>query len=185
MSRTLSQAERVAAERSLQQYIEPNLAERQFRLQAADFADMPAGGHTLVVRAVGTQGVERLAPVLHFEGLAKPLVLDPVDVTAMARLTGSPLWSDWMGKAIPLHIAYEDGQRHVRIGHPTPAQRAAVLADPERLAKARRAIWRRVRVALMIALLVVLAIVAVYLVENGPTLIATLRQYLTEQGLIR
>ncbi len=38
---------RLQAERSLQLYEEPNLVERQYRLQATDFADMPPNGRTV------------------------------------------------------------------------------------------------------------------------------------------
>ncbi len=114
MARTVTQSERVEGERS-QAVMQPQpVVDRLYRLQPADLGGVNARPRRATVRFVGTQGIERPAPVLHFQGIAKPLILDAANVTAMAALAGSPLQRDWLGKDVVLAVVGQATNRTFR-----------------------------------------------------------------------
>ena len=65
------------------------------------------------------------------------------------------------------------------------AERREAADRQASLAKARKLLWKQLRLLLLLVFLVALGCWVVYLVENSATLIAGLRQFLTEQKLIR
>src|SRR5215213_8561723 len=70
-----------------------------YRIQAADLQGL---ARQLVIANVTYQGVEAMAPVLHFEGLSKRLVLAPEQVNQLVEITGTTLFRQWKGRAIIL-----------------------------------------------------------------------------------
>lgn len=178
MARTVNQSERVEGERS-QAVLRPQpVVDRLYRLQPADLGGVHARPIAATVRFVGTQGIERPAPVLHFQGIAKPLVLEGTNVTAMALLAGSPLQRDWLGKDVVLAVVANDNEGA------TPAIRLFAPGDPalaglrrrsvqaER-ARARSLYFRQaLRAAAVFLVLLVVAFGIVYVIDNWATLVA-------------
>ena len=104
--------------------------EERYRLQPADLN----GSLEVTVTNVTLQGLERLQPVLHFEGLSKWLTLDDIQSDEMARATGSAVFQDWMGRRLVLTpLEEEDGPRIAisRPGAPIPRPRRRPSPLPE------------------------------------------------------
>ncbi len=81
-----------------------NTAYAAYRLHPRDLDEQ----RTATIRRVTYEGVEALRPVLHFEGVAKPLVLSVEQGRALMRLTGESLCERWIGHEVTLSPA-EDG----------------------------------------------------------------------------
>jgi hypothetical protein len=175
MTRTVSQTERVEGERSRNADAAQPVVDRLYRLQPADLGGLHARPRDAIVRFVGTQGIERPSPVLHFEGIAKPLVLDRSNVAAITRIAGSPLQRDWVRRKLVLAVTIEGQAPVIRLFAPgDPAlrdlQRKSMRVER---AQARREYLRRaLRAAVLFAGLLAAAFVAIYLVENWAALLA-------------
>ncbi len=100
-----------------------------YRLTPADLAGRP---RRLRIANVTTQGLEGLAPVLHFDGLSKRMALTPTQSQQLIALTGSTLFNDWIGHTVILRprrvaggvqiaISAPDGPYH---GHDMPTPRS-------------------------------------------------------------
>lgn len=74
-----------------------DIVDAEYRLHAADL-----NGHDMEWTVVNFsyQGLENLSPVLHLEGMAKRLVLDPRMSQQMMTLTHSSIPEDWIGATI-------------------------------------------------------------------------------------
>ena len=149
-----SQIDRTNAERQRQSVVEPGVVATRYRLQPADLPER----QQFVVRVVVGQGVETFTPVLHFAGLAKPLVLDAANATAMAALAASPLFDDWVGCSVELRVVTEAGFAQIRLG--------PVAGQPARHAPDSLPKGRTLRGALLLVVVLLLAIGVVYLVEH-------------------
>jgi hypothetical protein len=180
MARTVTQPERVEGERS-QAVIQPQpIVDRLYRLQPADLGGVHAPPRSATVRFVGTQGIERPAPVLHFQGIAKPLVLDAANVTTMAALAGSPLQRDWLGKEVVLGVVVEDNMPVVRLfasGDPALAGLRRKSVQAER-AKTRSLYLRKaMRAAVVFLVLIAATYGVVYVIDNWATLAAAILSF--------
>ena len=82
------------------------IVDQEYRLQPADVAGRP---RRLVIANVSYQGVEQLAPVLHFEGMTKRLVLSADSVRDLVNLPGTPIFSNWIGITVVLETSRVDG----------------------------------------------------------------------------
>lgn len=178
MARTVTQSERVEGERSQAVLLPQPVVDRLYRLQPADLGGINARPHRVTVRFVGMQGIERPAPVLHFQGIAKPLILDAANVTAMAALAGSPLQRDWLGKDVVLAVVGKDNEQDIpaiRLFAPGDAalvgfQRKSIQAEHART----RSIYLRQAMRAAVVFLVLLAVAygVVYVIDNWAALLA-------------
>jgi len=149
-----SQTNRINAERQRQPVADPDVVATRYRLQPADLPEP----RQLVVRVVVGQGVETFTPVLHFAGLAKPLVLDAANAAAMAAVAGSPLFGDWVGCLVELRVVTEAGIERIRLV-PAPSL-------PTRMISVRLPNGRMTRGALLLVAVLLLALGAVYVVAH-------------------
>jgi len=88
------------------------IVDAEYRLQPAD---LPVRPSRVVIANVTYQGVEQLAPVLHFEGMTKRLVLSPDLVQRVVNLTGTPIFSRWIGITLILEVSRIDGAHMINI----------------------------------------------------------------------
>jgi hypothetical protein len=175
MARTVTQSERVDGERSLSANKPVPVVDRFYRLQPADLGEAIPRPRTVTVRFVGMQGIERPSPVLYFEGVAKPLVLDAPNVDAISHIAGSPLQRDWLGQTVVLAaVAQDDNTLVVRIFAPGDSALKALHRKSVRAERARaRSIYIRqaTRAAFLFAGLVALGILAIFVIENWAVLL--------------
>lgn len=175
MARTVTQSERVEGEHSMA-FTQPlPVVDRLYRLQPADLGGLHARPRRATVRFVGTQGIERPAPVLHFQGVAKPLVLEGGNVLAMASLAGSPLQRDWLGKEVVLGVVVEDNIPSIRLFAPGDPALAGLRRKSVHAERARtRSLYLRqvIRAALVFLVLLAAAYAIVYVIDNWATLVA-------------
>lgn len=64
--------------------------------------DLEGAARQVVISNVTMQGVERMIPVLHFEGQTKRLVLNAEQVAQLVEITGTSLFAQWIGVSIIL-----------------------------------------------------------------------------------
>lgn len=88
------------------------VVDAEYRLHPADFAGRP---QRLTIANVSYQGVEQLAPVLHFEGTTKRLVLSPDLIHRLVNLSGTPIFANWIGITIVLESSRVDGEDAIGI----------------------------------------------------------------------
>jgi hypothetical protein len=175
MARTETQSGRMEGEH--RQAVETRLpvVDRLYRLQPADLGGMHARPHSVVVRFVGSQGVERPVPVMHFEGVAKPLMLDAVNVAAIVRIAGSSLPRDWLRTEVVLAVVVEDGLPCIRLlapGDPMLGALRRKSAAVERTRAFRLYLRQALRAALAFGSLAAILLLAVFLIENWAALLA-------------
>lgn len=179
MARTITQAERVEGERSLAvqapAQMRAPVVDRRYRLLPADLGGLHARPRPATVRLVGTQGIECPAPVLHFAGMSKPLLLDAANVVAIARIAGSPLQRDWLQQKVVLAVVVEDGGPVIRLFAPSDPALSTLRRKSVQVERARvrsRYLRQFLRALLAFGGLITAAIAAVYLIENWPALLA-------------
>lgn len=142
----------------------------KYRLHPTDLGGRP---RTALICRVGYEGVEEMTPLLHFEGIARPLALDAEQRIQMAGIARSTLTADWVGMALVLRPAREGGEETIRL-LALDARSGAVGAG--------RVVWRRPRslklrpLLRVLLLLLLLAVVyaAVTQIEQGVDLGALL-----------
>lgn len=156
------QAARIAAEAAHQPAPPARVVDLHYRLQPEHLA---SGNVQVVVRAVTSQGIEELVPLLHFEGIARPLLLDAANLTAMRAIAGSPLPVDWPGQTLALRVVAEEGASHIRIIAPK-----AHVPAPSRPTPPRPPLFstRNLWATLLLLLVLTAAFAAVYIVEHAP-----------------
>ena len=175
MARTETQAKRVDGERNQAAERPLPVVDRMYRLQPADLGGVHSRPRTVIVRFVGAQGIERPTPVLHFQDVAKPLVLDGANVSAIARLASSPLQRDWLGQEVVLAVVVEGQAPVIRLFAPgdpalAPLRRKSVQAEH---AKTLNLYMRQaLRASLLFLGLIVVGYVALYLIEKWAALLA-------------
>ena len=174
MSTKSTQAQRIAAEaaqmRGDEHKARGHVAVAAYRLQAND---LPEGFTTAKIHAITAQGVEALTPLAHMEGIAKPLALDAEDVNTLMRMSGSPFTADWIGRTVEVRTVRRNGPHVLRPyapGAPPPP-----VVQPAPPAPRRRGL----RSAVGFVLILGLALLAVYLVEQGPALWTLLQDLLS------
>jgi hypothetical protein len=178
MARTVTQGERVEGERSqtggIPQFSAP-VVERYYRLQPGDLGGLHARPRAATIRFVGTQGIERPAPVLHFEGMAKPLVLDGANVTAIVRIAGSALQRDWLRQRVMLGVVVEGNTHIIRLfalDDPALSALRRKSAQVERVRVRSQFLRQLLRAALVFGALLAAAAAAVYIIENWTAILA-------------
>jgi hypothetical protein len=100
--------------------------------------------------------------LLHLAGFAKPLMLDSQNREALLSLTGTPIFDNWVGRELELHVVGTPGaQRIVLAPVGTPASQSA--PPPAEKSSARS----RVTTVLIVLLVVLVALAAAYWIERG------------------
>ncbi len=135
------------------------IVDNRYRLTPADLNGRP---RQVVVKAVTMEGVETMTPVLHFEGVARPLTLGLAQRTDMALIARSTLTTDWVGVSLVLRPVKAEGQDVIALQSIDASRAPSYSAWKPR----RDAPTRSVRGAFLLALMVIVAFVGVYLVEN-------------------
>ena len=131
-------------------------------------ADLNGRARQVMIKAVTFEGVEQFTPLLHFEGVARPLALDPEQRIAMAQLARSTLTADWVGVALVLRpVRANEGDTIALLPlDATGGQRVSAAggwASPGAAQPETRRSWRPL---LLLLALLALAFAAAYLVEN-------------------
>lgn len=127
MTQANTQVERLRAEALHRPVADPGVVTLRYRLQPAD---LPEGKRSVVVRTVSAQGIETAAPVVHFEGIAKPLLMDATNVAAMTQQAGSPLYSEWVGVKVTLYVISEGDAERIRLRPGPRRKRRTTPATP-------------------------------------------------------
>lgn len=96
------------------------IVDANYRLQPADLEGV---ARRVVIANVTYQGVEEMTPVLHFVGQTKRLVLSLEQVGQIIDITGTPLFSQWIGLPIILQPHAERTESHILIKAVTPKLR--------------------------------------------------------------
>ena len=136
------------------------IVDQRYRLTPADLQGRSA---VVTIMNVTLQGVEELHPVLHFDTIRKPLVLDPRQCDDVAHLTRSTIMQEWIGARLLLMPRLGDAGPTIELRgeqariEDQPLYRPPVTARPG---------WGTVAVALLI--LVILIVMA--LIENSTLL---------------
>ena len=168
MARTVSQADRIEGERQHGTAIAP-VVDRYYRLQPVDLGAIYAEPRLAVVRQVGAQGFEQPQPILHLTGIAKPLLVDAHNAAALARICGSPLQRDWVGREVALAVVTEGNALAIRLFAPGDPQLESLRRKSRAAVRSRTtALWLRqaLRYTMLVLSLLVVGFVALYLVEN-------------------
>ena len=94
-------------------------------LKASDLPEegsQPAKIEKIQIEEVGQQKQKK--PVVHFEDLDKPLILNKTNAKVISSLTGSGDFDDWIGKTINLYRAEVEFQgdmvEAIRVRRKTP-----------------------------------------------------------------
>ncbi len=134
----------------------------RYRLQPQDLGGQ---ARSVLVRNVTLEGIEHLTPLVHFEGLARPLALDLEQRMQIAEIAHSHLMVDWIG--VPLILRPE------RQGAFETIQLVAAQQERTRPLALTSAGWvrepqlrRRVTQILLILLLLGVAYAAVTLIDS-------------------
>jgi len=146
-----------------------DVIDRQYRLLPADLAGKP---RKVIVRGVTVEGVEYVTPLIHFEGVGRPLALDAAQRIEMAHIARSTILADWVGAAVVLQPVRTNGQERIRLQALEDAGRLVVndLTAPFESPSPERSPWRHLVRLLGVILVVALLLVAVWLVENSANL---------------
>ena len=137
------------------------IIDEHYRLKPADI------GRALLrvtIKNVSLQGVEQLRPVLHLgEFPNKRLVIDRTQCQVLIRLTGSPLFVDWIGQEIDLKMSIHEGQTDITISAPQAENRLWHPAQSPKRATARHQLGP----SLLLFSVILLIFSAAYALDNG------------------
>ncbi len=86
-----------------------------YRLVASD---LDGAMRRVIVTRVSYQGVENLQPLLHFEGIGKPMALDMTQRLVVSQIARSTAVSDWVGLMLELRPAQREGRSWIEIMEP-------------------------------------------------------------------
>lgn len=98
-----------------------------YRLTPADLDGRP---RRLRIANVTTQGLEELVPVLHFDQLTKRLVMTPTQSQQLIAITGSALFSDWIGQTLVLQPRRIAGEWQIVILDPKGPHHGHAMPTP-------------------------------------------------------
>jgi hypothetical protein len=144
--------------------------QRRYRLQPDDLAGKRVEA---TITNVTIEGLESLTPVLHFDRIAKPMILTPGDADDLAYITRSAVMEEWIGQTISIApIDTEDGVR-LAIYPTTMLTLSEPIARPPQI-ESRLKQWR----SILYALLVLLIFLFVFLFENAGDAFARLQSWL-------
>lgn len=109
------------------------IIDANYRLHPTDLA---GAARQVVIANVTFQGVEAMAPVLHFVGQTKRLVLTPEQVRQMIDITGTSLFPQWYGVAVILHPKTSKKQGTIELkavtAHPRAQPMPIVITEDKR-----------------------------------------------------
>ena len=137
------------------------IIDHAYRLQAADLGRQPM---RVKILSVSLQGLEESRPMLHLaEFPNRPLVLDAEQRNALMRITGSALFSDWVGQTVRLRMVHNGKSVEIEaleVNAPPllPIHRPAAIRWPFRSIN-----WR----ALLLVIIILLVFAAAALLDNG------------------
>lgn len=135
------------------------VVQRRYRLRPEDLVEGPVEA-TIV--NISMEGLETLRPVLHFDSVAKPLVLTPGTANQLARVSGTAIMDEWIGLRIKLASTDSDDGLKLNILSPTEdVVKPLHITRPSREARRQRAR------TFLIALLLLLIFLAVFLLEDA------------------
>ena len=144
------------------------MVDERYRLTPAD---LNGRSRQVMIKAVTFEGVEQFTPLLHFEGVARPLALDPAQRIDMAAVAHSTLTADWVGVALLLCPARGDEGDTIAL---LPLDATGRRSAPEPGWTPRRDTQpgprRSLRPVLILLALLALAFAAADLVENMDSL---------------
>lgn len=144
-----------------------DVIDRRYRLLPADLAGK---ARQVIVRGVTVEGVEYVTPLIHFEGVGRPLALDARQRIEMSRIARSTILADWVGASLVLQPVRDHGQDRIRLYALEEAGRrvtASSAADGFALTPRSGSGWRVLVRILTVLLIVALLLATVWFVESG------------------
>ena len=145
--------------------ISPTVDEN-YRLRAADLEGL---ARQVEIANITYQGVEEMAPVMHFVGQSKRMVMSPEQVNEMLEITGTVLAPKWVGTRILLQPHESGGEFYIRIEPLTAKQRGRPM--PTYVSEDRRG-WI---LALSVVIIILVASLIIASLDLSP-LFAALEQ---------
>jgi hypothetical protein len=133
-------------------------------------ADLGGRARTVLVSRITFDGIEELTPLVHFEGMARPLALSGEQRIQMAHIARSLILADWIGMALVLRPVRSGGEETIQLhgteesvrAYPVRAWRTVRLLPPLR--------WQMLLRMLLIALLLLALLAVVRAVEQTPNI---------------
>lgn len=151
------------------------VVEERYRLQASDLS----GPARVTITNVTLEGLEDVRPVLHFDRLHKRLAISDIQSDEIARVTGSAVMSDWIGRSITLTVVLDGDGPRIALGPPDAPVRSQTGNPPQStgprrpgavdlrpLLHAAHLTWQ----ALLLLALIIALIAAVYALQNTEVL---------------
>ncbi len=88
------------------------IVDEKYRLHATD---LHGRAQYVTISNVSYQGIEDLNPVLHFTGTTKRSVLNQAQCQNLIQLTGSLIFTDWIGREVLLEPRATEGEAEILI----------------------------------------------------------------------
>lgn len=146
------------------------IVDQEYRLQAGDLGQTP---RRVLITNVTMQGLETMAPTLHFAGEPKRLPLSREQSQALIEITGTAVTQQWIGATVYLVPTSSGSSPAIRILATPPKSRSGVQ-DDRRLPTPRA--W--------VAALLVLAILITGIIALSSAIPPGLMEYLETVGLL-
>lgn len=142
--------------------------DRRYRMMPGDLAGKP---RQVIVRGVSVEGLEFVTPLVYFEGVGRPLALDPQQRIEMTSIARSTILADWIGSALVLEPVKDGGRERIRLrstsekGGAPPIAPSPLPAEGETAKKA--SMGKILLRTLIVVVIVSLLLTIVWQVENG------------------
>ena len=135
-----------------------NIIRTRYRLQPDDLAGQRIDA---TITNVTIEGLESLTPVLHFDQIAKPMLLSPGDADDLARITQTAVLQEWIGRTVSIApVETADGVRLAIFSSTQRTLPQPIPRPPHVESRLRQ--WRTI----LIVVLVLLIFLFVFLYEN-------------------
>ena len=153
--------------------ITPEVTIQKYRLAPTD---LPRGQTDVYITSVAVVGLERLTLLFYLDRFAKPLAISGEQAksltVALTQATGRSTFQNWVGHIVTLQTVTVDDEQIIVA---TPVLDAAAQPQPQprtpRLATFTAASHRSsVLTAIVLVIVLVLALLAVFWIENSETL---------------
>ncbi len=149
------------------------LVDELYTLKPTDVGRAPL---RVTIRNVSLQGVEELNPVLHLQEFpTKRLVIDRTQGQVLIQLTGSPLFTSWIGQQIDLKAVTNEGKTAIMLSAPQPEHWLWPRAISPLQASKRDQYWS----SLLLFSVLLLIFGAAYLLDNGDAIWQFLRNFVS------
>lgn len=135
--------------------------DRRYRLEPRDLGRQE---QIVTIQNVTHQGLESLAPLLHFHEIpSKKLLLEPIQCQELAAITGTTHQAAWVGHRVLLAAQSDRDRLRIHLFSPTApkASRTTARARPLLPANLQQS-------SLLLLLLILLLLAAFALNENSP-----------------